>query len=336
MKKRGDLFTVARIPPATTQASSAKGIDDLAIVLSCEHFEKCMAGYSPSHPPKTHFCFQQFQHNKINPFDFSTLRGYFNQPNISCLVAYTFLTTLVKAFNADANVVRGNERTRNFGEQQCFLKVPSGVEHRKKIAYETPCQDIKYYMPSRRLLTFKNEGCGNLEEWVLDFGVRCLGRPTIRPCPPYTNAADPSHEIRAPLFTWWSDGWWKGILVGVSNGVIDSMQVYIPGKESPIKWLKDTSYPNTTLSWNIIGGSSMIEQETKEPATYFITVGNLNSEAVKVQLNFNIKAVINNTTQAYFKCSLRKHICSFNLLLLKENAIVLTSLGFEQAKADDD
>ncbi|GMH27179.1 hypothetical protein Nepgr_029022 [Nepenthes gracilis] len=114
------------------------------------------------------------------------------------------------------------------------------------------------------------------------------------------------------------------------------MQVYIPGKESLIKWLEDTSYPNTTLSWNIISGSSMIEQETKKPATYFITVGNLNSEAVKVQLNFNIKAVLYNTTQAYFKCSLCEHICSFNLFLLKENAIVLTSLDSGQAKAEED
>ncbi|GMH27178.1 hypothetical protein Nepgr_029021 [Nepenthes gracilis] len=61
-----------------------------------------------------------------------------------------------KVFNADANVVRGNERTRNFGEQQCFLKVPSGAEHRKKITCEPLCQDIKYCTPSKRLFTFKN------------------------------------------------------------------------------------------------------------------------------------------------------------------------------------
>ncbi|GMH01459.1 hypothetical protein Nepgr_003298 [Nepenthes gracilis] len=66
------------------------------------------------------------------------------------------------------------------------------------------------------------------------------------------------------------------------------MQVYIPGRESLIEWLEDPSYPNTTLSWNIISRSSMIEQEIKKTATYFITVGNLNSEAVKAQLNFNL------------------------------------------------
>ncbi|GMG98340.1 hypothetical protein Nepgr_000180 [Nepenthes gracilis] len=112
--------------------------------------------------------------------------------------------------------------------------------------------------------------------------------------------------------------------------------VVAEGRESLVEWLEDPSYPNTTLSWNIISGSGMIEQEIKKPATYFIAVGNLNSEAVKVQLNFSIMAILYNTTKAYFKCSLSKHICSVNLFLLKENAALLTSPDPGQAKADDD
>ncbi|GMH25036.1 hypothetical protein Nepgr_026879 [Nepenthes gracilis] len=286
-----------------TQVISAECVDGPAIVLSREHFEKCMAGYPQSLPPKIHLCFRQFRNNKIKPFDLSKLRGYFDQPILSCLEAYTFLKPNcicygltrgeVKAFNADENVVRGTKRTRNFGEQQGFLKVHSGAgQHWKKIAYEPLCRDIKYNLSSRRLFTLKNvefnkcwdgrvlkvdekiellsqdsgirgcwfrctvleisrkqvkvqyddledqDGCGNLEEWVPAFrlaapdklSVRCPGRPTIRPCPPNTNVADSSYEVGAPVDAWWSDGWWEGIIAGVSNGVNDSMQVYIPGE----------------------------------------------------------------------------------------------------------
>ncbi|GMH29530.1 hypothetical protein Nepgr_031373 [Nepenthes gracilis] len=42
-------------------------------------------------------------------------------------------------------------------------------------------------------------------------GVRCPGRSTIQPCPPNTNAADSSYEVRASVDAWWSDEWWEGI-----------------------------------------------------------------------------------------------------------------------------
>ncbi|GMH19969.1 hypothetical protein Nepgr_021810 [Nepenthes gracilis] len=190
--------------------------------------------------------------NEIKPFDLSKLRGSFDHPILSDLAAYTFLKPTVKAFNVDANIVRGTKRTRNFGEQQGFLKVHFGAgQHWKTIAYEPLCQDIKYYLSSKRLFTFKNkqvkvqyddledqDGCGNLEEWVLAFrlaapdklGVRCSRRSTIRLCPPNTNAADSSCEVGALLDAWWSDEWWEGIIAGVSNGVNDRMQVYIPSE----------------------------------------------------------------------------------------------------------
>ncbi|GAB4859949.1 hypothetical protein Ancab_011428 [Ancistrocladus abbreviatus] len=107
-------------------------------------------------------------------------------------------------------------------------------------------------------------------------------------------------------------------------------------KESLVEWIDDPSYPNTTLSWNIIYGSGSIEQKIANSATYFIAVGNLNSETVEVQLNFTVKALLYNTTDAYFKCSLSNHLCSFNLFLLRPNTAILTSPGHGQVKADDD
>ncbi|GMH30867.1 hypothetical protein Nepgr_032710 [Nepenthes gracilis] len=80
------------------------------------------------------------------------------------------------------------------------------------------------------------DGCGNLEEWDPTFrlatpnklGVRGPGRPTIQLCPPYTNVADSSYEVGVLVYAWWSDKWWKGIIAGVSNGVIDCMQKVFP------------------------------------------------------------------------------------------------------------
>ncbi|GAB2285732.1 hypothetical protein Dimus_020169 [Dionaea muscipula] len=111
--------------------------------------------------------------------------------------------------------------------------------------------------------------------------------------------------------------------------------VIAQGTESLVEWVDDPSYPNTTLSWNIISGSGKIEQEITTSATYFIAVGNLNSEAVKIELNFTIKAFLYNTSRASFKCSLDDNVCSFNLFLLQENVVVLTSPGPEQAKDAD-
>ncbi|GMH12222.1 hypothetical protein Nepgr_014063 [Nepenthes gracilis] len=107
------------------------------------------------------------------------------------------------------------------------------------------------------------------------------------------------------------------------------------GQESLIEWIDDPSYPNTTLSWNIVYGSGRIEQEIMKSDTYFVAVGNLNSGAVEVQLNFTIKALVYNTTRAYFKCSLSDSKCSFDLFILKENAVIITSPGPGQAEADD-
>ncbi|KAL9263783.1 E3 ubiquitin-protein ligase APD2-like protein [Drosera capensis] len=112
--------------------------------------------------------------------------------------------------------------------------------------------------------------------------------------------------------------------------------VIAQGEENLIEWVDDPSYPNSTLSWNIIYGIGKIEQEIMSSGTYYIAIGNLNSEVVEVVLNFTIKAALYNTTQAIFKCTLTDSACVFDLSLLQENVVVLTSPGPEQAKEPDD
>lgn len=90
------------------------------------------------------------------------------------------------------------------------------------------------YQPfSLLLIMFIHE----FQEWVPAFrlavvdklGMRCLGRPTIRPCPPVSDSADTEFQVGAPVDAWWSDGWWEGVVTATKNGGIDDMQVYIPG-----------------------------------------------------------------------------------------------------------
>ncbi|GAB2274467.1 hypothetical protein Dimus_009237 [Dionaea muscipula] len=111
--------------------------------------------------------------------------------------------------------------------------------------------------------------------------------------------------------------------------------VIAQGPENLVEWMEDPSYPNTTLSWNKIHGSGKVEQEITSSATYYIAVGNLNPEMVKVELNFTINALLYNTTRASFKCSLSDHACTFDVFLLDENVAVLSSPGPEQAKDAD-
>ncbi|KAM7522072.1 hypothetical protein LguiA_011974 [Lonicera macranthoides] len=102
------------------------------------------------------------------------------------------------------------------------------------------------------------------------------------------------------------------------------------GKESLAEWIEDPSYPNTTLSWNIIHGSGKIQQNILTSETYYIALGNLNSEAVEVQVNFTFKAFVYNTSQAYYKCSLSNGECNLKIFLMRAESAILTSPGPEQ------
>ncbi|KAG5515109.1 hypothetical protein RHGRI_036222 [Rhododendron griersonianum] len=116
--------------------------------------------------------------------------------------------------------------------------------------------------------------------------------------------------------------------------------VIAQGRENLIEWIEDPSYPNTTLSWNIIHGDGVIYQEIFSSKMYYIAVGNLNSEEVEVivnffenfsvQLNFTLNGFLYNTTRAYYKCSLSHQLCSLKLFLLRANVAVLTSPGMDQ------
>lgn len=71
-------------------------------------------------------------------------------------------------------------------------------------------------------------------------GMRCPGRPTIRPCPPISDSVDVEFEVGAPVDAWWSDGWWEGVVTAVKKTATDDVQVYVPGT-TPLPFSPETS-----------------------------------------------------------------------------------------------
>ncbi|KAG5584652.1 hypothetical protein H5410_045086 [Solanum commersonii] len=53
------------------------------------------------------------------------------------------------------------------------------------------------------------------------------------------------------------------------------------GSEGLAQWLEDSSYPNTTLSWNVIHGNDTISQDIRKSSCYYVAVGNLNYGVVQ-------------------------------------------------------
>lgn len=107
------------------------------------------------------------------------------------------------------------------------------------------------------------------------------------------------------------------------------------GSEGFAQWLEDPSYPNTTLSWNIIHGSGIIQQDISWSSSYYVAVGNMNSEEVKVQLILTVTSLLYNTTSAYYNCAVAQGACSLKMFFPGGNSAVLTSPGPEQATTSE-
>ncbi|XP_030517644.1 uncharacterized protein LOC115731121 isoform X1 [Rhodamnia argentea] len=69
------------------QVVSAECVDGPATVLTREHYTKCLASVPHALSSKIYLCFRQFRNNKVKSFELSKLRGYFDQPILSCFLA---------------------------------------------------------------------------------------------------------------------------------------------------------------------------------------------------------------------------------------------------------
>ncbi|RZC84431.1 hypothetical protein C5167_047216 [Papaver somniferum] len=132
----------------------------------------------------------------------------------------------------------------------------------------------------------------------------------------------------------------KGSEINISYSVQSQDSVLFlviaEGKENFIEWTQDPSYPNITLSWNIIQGTGVIQKKLSSSSDYYVAVGNIDPMEVEVHLNLNIKAKLYNTTEAYFKCSLAKGPCVSYVSFLRTDVAVLTSSSLKQDPQGDD
>ncbi|CAI8612844.1 unnamed protein product [Vicia faba] len=131
----------------------------------------------------------------------------------------------------------------------------------------------------------------------------------------------------------------KGSEVNISYSLSsENSSIYLviaEGAESLSLWLEDPTYPNTTLSWNVIHGTGMITQEIFTSSYYYVALGNLEDE-VEVELNLTVRAFMHNTTSAFYKCAPTSSPCSLNIFFPDGNAAVLVSPAPQQNTSNDE
>ncbi|XP_073298951.1 uncharacterized protein [Primulina huaijiensis] len=182
------------------QVISAECVDGLAVVLSREHYEKCLGVFPGDMLRKMHFCFRQFKSNRVKPFKLSNLRGYFDQSIFSCFSPDFF----EEEYSSEDDVKVGAKRNRSCREnqkydlsyqklkydvlskEQSFLKnvedqLPCAPVFRSNEKIEFLCQDsgirgcwfrCSVLEISRKQIKISyddvrdEDSCSNLEEWI--------------------------------------------------------------------------------------------------------------------------------------------------------------------------
>ncbi|KAG9155131.1 hypothetical protein Leryth_011107 [Lithospermum erythrorhizon] len=99
--------------------------------------------------------------------------------------------------------------------------------------------------------------------------------------------------------------------------------VIAEGNQGLTDWLEDPSSPNLTLLWSPIYGTGVIGQEIPKSASYYVAVGNLNSDVVEVEFQIRIKALLYETTNAYYKCTISLGSCVLKIPFTGGNSALL-------------
>ncbi|KAM7492770.1 hypothetical protein LguiA_035691 [Lonicera macranthoides] len=244
-----------------TQVISVECVDGPAMVLTREHYEKCIAIFPHNLLGRVHLCFRQFKSNHVKPFKLSKLHGYFDQPIFSCLDPDFFED---REFSPGDNIKLGTKRTRSCRDRQIIPYEPSnqnlkyGMLRRRLNSHkygeypwhfplyksnekiELLCQDsgirgcwfrCTVLQVSKRMIRVqyddvKNEdGCGNLEEWIPAFRLAMPDKLGMRykGRPTVRPAVHPREKNLAFEVGTAVDAWWSdGWWEGVVTGIGNS------------------------------------------------------------------------------------------------------------------
>lgn len=179
------------------QVISAECVDGPATVLTREHYDRCLTVFPHALLAKVHLCYRQFRSNRVKPFDLSKLRGYFDQPILSCLdpsfllkpefVSNGLIGEEDDELGPSEHVKLGAKRTRSVADRS---RVRSYAGDRQMMTYG-PYKNLKCDFSGGRLFSLKHVGCQpwftpvfkveeKIESLCQDSGIRgCWFRCTV-------------------------------------------------------------------------------------------------------------------------------------------------------------
>ncbi|KAF3504567.1 hypothetical protein F2Q69_00043766 [Brassica cretica] len=132
-----------------SQVISAECVDGPVTVLTREHYEECIASFPNSLLERVHMCYRQLRNYRIKPFDLSKLRGYLDQPIMSCLSS-------MESGPVDCGMNKEEDEPWSEGVNVMVDAERSKKKHRGMMsdhlftAYESSCKRLKLDASGRR------------------------------------------------------------------------------------------------------------------------------------------------------------------------------------------
>ncbi|KAJ0262265.1 E3 ubiquitin-protein ligase APD1 [Hirschfeldia incana] len=128
----------------------------------------------------------------------------------------------------------------------------------------------------------------------------------------------------------------KGASLNISYSVKPeghSVRLVVDEGTASYQLLEKQESQNTALSWNLIRGSGVIEVKISRSSSYYVAVANSNVKDVEVELDIDVRAILYDTKQSFYKCTFSTGECTFNAMSLAGNSIVLTSPAPRQGES---